>query len=215
MSGISNYLTNKLDDFELRGQVFTPPATDYVALLLCSNGPIARSTAYALGNTVSMIAADGYNHLYSCTTAGTSAAAAPTYPGKTAEAITDGTAVFTEQGDVLAAAGASMVEVSGGAYARVAVASSLADWSGTQGAGTALASTGTSATISNNATITFPTPTAAWETAPQQVWGFATFDAATAGNLLRFGGLAADQIINTGNGVSFAAGQLVFKTDQR
>jgi len=215
MAGISNYLTNKLDDFELRGQAFTPPATEYVALLLCSNGPLARSTAYTAGQTVSMVAADGYNHLYACTTAGTSASTAPAYPGKTGEVITDGTAAFTEQGDVLAAAGTTLVEVSGGGYARVAVASSLTAWSGTQGAGTTAVSSGTSASISNNAAITFPTPTAAWQTSPQQVWGFATFDAATSGNLLRFGGLAADQIINTGNGVSFAAGTLVFKTDQR
>ena len=215
MSGISNYLANKQIDAELRGQAFTEPTSVYIALLLCSKGPLARSTAYALNDTVSMIAADGYNHLYSCTTAGTTAATAPAYPGKTAEIITDGTAVFTEQGDVLAAAGSTLVEVSGGSYARVAVASSLADWSGTQGAGTTVASSGTTAAISNNNVITFPTPTAPWETAPQQVWGFATFDAATAGNLLRFGGLGADQIINTGNGVSFAAGQLVFHVDAR
>lgn len=215
MAGISNHLSNLSFDFELRAQAFTPPATVYIGLLLCSNGPLARSTAYTVGQTVSMIAADGYNHLYSCTTAGTSAASAPTYPGKTAEAVTDGTAVFTEQGDVLAASGASLVEVSGGGYARVAVASSLANWSGTQGAGTTVASTGTTATISNNGTITYPTPTAAWETSPQQIWGFASFDALTSGNLLRFGGLAADQIVNSGNGVSFAPGQLVFKNDQR
>ena len=215
MSGISNYLANKEADFELRGQVFTPPATIYIALLLCSNGPIARSTAYALGNTVSVIAADGYNHLYAVTTAGTTAATAPAYPGKPGEAITDGTAVLTEQSDVLAAAGATLVEPAVGGYARVAVASSLADWSGTQGAGTTVASSGTTAAISNNITITYATPSAPWETAPAQVWGFASFDAATAGNLLRFGGLGADQIINTGNGVSFAPGQLVFHLDAR
>ncbi len=215
MSGISNYLVNKQIDAELRGQAFTEPTSVYVALLLCSKGPLARSTAYAVNDTVSMVAADGYNHLYSCTAAGTSAASAPSYPGKTAEVITDGTAVFTEQGDVLANGGASLVEVAGNAYARVAVASSLANWSGTQGAGTTVASTGTTAAISNNIAVTYPTPTGAWETGTQQIWGFATYDAATAGNLLRFGGLGADQIINTGNGVSFAPGQLVFKTDQR
>ena len=215
MSGISNYLANKQVDAELRGQAFTAPATVYIGLLLCTNGPMARSTAYALGNTVSVIAADGYNHLYAVTTAGTTAATAPAYPGKPGEAITDGTAVLTEQSDVLAAAGSTLVEPAVGGYARVAVASSLANWSGTQGAGTTVASSGTTAAISNNITITYPTPTAPWETAPAQVWGFASFDAATAGNLLRFGGLDADQIINTGNGVSFAPGQLVFHIDAR
>ena len=105
MSGISNYLANKIADWELRGQAFTPPATVYVALLLCSKGALARSTAYSVGDTVSNIDADGYNHLYACTTAGTTAATAPSYPGNPAEVITDGTAVFTEQDDVLAAAG--------------------------------------------------------------------------------------------------------------
>ena len=49
-------------------------------------------------------------------------------------------------------------EVSGTAYARVAVTSSLANWAGTQGAGTTVASSGTSGLTSNNAAITFPTP---------------------------------------------------------
>lgn len=215
MSGISNYLANKEADWELRGQAFTPPATVYVALLLCSNGPLARSTAYTVGQTVSYIAADGYNHLYACTTAGTTAATAPTYPGKPGEAITDGGAVFTEQDDVLAAAGATMVEVSGNAYARAAIAGSLTNWSGTQGSSSTTASSGTSAAISNNIAVDFPTPTGAWETGAQQIWGFATFDASTGGNLLRFGGLSADQIVNTGNTVSFAAGQLALKFDER
>ena len=49
-------------------------------------------------------------------------------------------------------------EVTGGSYARVAVTSSLANWAGTQSAGSTTASTGTSGTISNNAAITFPAP---------------------------------------------------------
>lgn len=215
MAGVSNYLINKEVDWELRGQTFTPPTTTYVGLLLTSNGALARSTAYTTGQTVSMVGADARNHLYSCTTAGTTAASAPAYPGKTAEVITDGTAVFTEQGDVLAANGASFVEVSGGSYARVSVASSLANWSGTQGAGTTAASSGTSAAISNNAAVTYPTPTGNWQTAPQTIWGFFLADAATAGNTLRFGGLGADQTVSTGNAVSFAAGALTIKTDVR
>lgn len=215
MSAVSDYLANKLTDWELRGQTFTPPATVYVALLLCSKGPLARSTAYSVGDTVSNIDADGYNHLYACTTAGTTASTAPSYPGNPGEAITDGTAVFTEQDDVLAAAGATMVEVSGNGYARASIGSSLTDWSGTQGASSTTASSGTSAAISNNIAVNFPTPTGAWETGSQQIWGFATFDASTGGNLLRFGGLTADQIVNTGNTVSFAAGQLAIHFDRR
>lgn len=214
MPGTSDYLANKLADWELRGQAFTPPATVYVALLICSKGPLARSTAYASGDTVSYVAADGANHLYKCTTAGTTAASAPSYPGNPGEAITDGTAVFTEQSDALAA-GTAEVEPSGGSYARVAVACSLANWSGTQGAGTTTASSGSTAAISNNNAITFTTPTANWESAGAEIWGFATYDAATSGNLLRWGGLTADQIINTGNSVSFAAAALALHFDKR
>ena len=215
MSGISNYLANKEADWELRGQAFTPPSTVYVALLLCSKGPLARSTAYSVGDTVSNIDADGYNHLYACTTAGTTAASAPSYPGNTAEVITDGTAVFTEQDDVLAADGATMVEVSGNGYARASISGSLTNWSGTQGSGSTAASSGTTAAISNNIAVSFPTPTGAWETGSQQIWGFSLRDASTGGNLLRFGGLSADQIVNTGNTVSFAPAQLAIKFDKR
>lgn len=45
---------------------------------------------------------------------------------------------------------AAGTEVTGGSYARVAVAGSLANWAGTQGAGTTVASSGNTATTSNN-----------------------------------------------------------------
>lgn len=215
LAGTSNYLQNKLIDFELRAQAFTPPATVYVALLTCSKGPIARSILYALNDTASFIAGDGNNHLYKCTTGGTTAGSAPSYPGVIGEAITDGTAVFTEQTVAIQANTAGIVvEPSGNAYARVAVAASLTNWAGTQGAGTTAVSSGTSATTSNNITVQFPTPTGTWTASPIQVWGFATFDASTVGNLLRYGGLSADQVINTGNNVSFAAGALTISNDQ-
>lgn len=76
--------------------------------------------------------------------------------------------------------GGGGTEVSGGAYARQPIASSLTAWSGTQAAGTTTASTGTGGEMSNNNVVTFPSPTADW--------GVVTHgglrDAATAGNLL-------------------------------
>ena len=210
MAGTSDYYQNKLVDLE-RGQAYAYPATIYVGLLLCTKGPLARSTAYALNDTVSLIVGST-NYLYKCTTAGTTAASAPAYTGTPNEAITDGTAVFTEQTAALQA-GTAAVEPAVGGYARVGVAASLAAWAGTQGAGTTIASSGTSATTSNNAVITYPLPSATWDAAPSQIWGFATYDAASAGNLLRYGGLGADQIVNTGNNVSFAAGTLIIKLD--
>lgn len=99
------------------------------------------------------------------------------------------------------------VEVSGGSYARVAVVSSLADWAGTQGAGTTTASTGTSGTTSNNNNITYPTPTAAWGT----VVAFGVMDASTGGNLLFFANLTTAKTINNGDSPPiFQNAQLTF-----
>lgn len=100
-------------------------------------------------------------------------------------------------------------EVSGGAYARVAVTNSLANWAGTQSAGSTVASSGTSGTTSNNSTITFPTPTASWGT----VTHFAIYDAASAGNMLFFAALTISKTINIGDTVSFPAGTLSVQID--
>jgi hypothetical protein len=95
---LSDFAENKLIDAMFRGQSLGAPATLYFALLTSTHGPRANSTAYSLNNTISVVANDGKVHLYKCTTAGTTAAAQSTlYPGVANEAITDGTAVFTEQ----------------------------------------------------------------------------------------------------------------------
>jgi hypothetical protein len=208
MPGLSDYIENKLIDAILRNQAWTSPANTYIALYTCTNGVIARSTAYSLSNTVVVSAADGKYHLYKVTTAGTTASSAPAYPGAAGEVITDGTAVLTEQD---AALGANTgVEVSGGSYARVAVASSLANWAGTQGAGTTAASSGTSGQSSNNGAVSFPTSTAAWATAPAMVWGIGIYDASTSGNLLAWGPLTTPQNVGSGATFSFSAAQVTF-----
>ena len=101
-------------------------------------------------------------------------------------------------------------EITGGSYARVGVACSPTAWSSTGGSGTTTnPSVGTSGTVSNNAAITFPTPTAGWGTA---VWvGF--FDAATGGNLCYAGQLGAAQSIVSGAPYAFQAGALAYQTD--
>lgn len=145
MAALSDYLENKLIDWLLRGQAFTPPATVYVALLT----------------------------------------AAPSDSG-------GGT------------------EVSGGSYARVAVASSLANWAGTQSAGSTAASSGTGGQTSNNNAVTFPAPTANWGV----VTHTALYDAASGGNLLAWGALGASKTVNNGDAApSFSAGQLIFQLD--
>ncbi len=207
MWGFGTAVENAIIDAELRGQPY-PTSTDrYVGLLTCTNGVIARSTAYVSGNTAVAMTSDGTYHLYSCTTAGTTASTAPPFPGVPNETVTDGTVVWTEQSSGLAT-GTAAVEPSGGAYARVTVASSLANWAGTQGAGTTAASSGTSGATSNNAAVTFPTSTAAWATAPAMVWGIAIYDAATAGAVRFFGPMSTPQNVGIGATISFSAAQL-------
>lgn len=145
MAAMSDYLENKIVDWLLRGQTFTPPTSVYVGLFT----------------------------------------AAPTDAG-------GGT------------------EVSGNAYARVAIASSLANWAGTQAAASTTASTGTSGTTSNNGAVNFPTPTpSGWGT----VVAFGLFDALTAGNLLFYGNLTVSKTINAGDTVTFAAASLSIQID--
>jgi hypothetical protein len=96
-------------------------------------------------------------------------------------------------------------ECSGNAYARVAVTSSLANWAGTQAAGSTVASSGTGGQTSNNGAITFPTPTGGGR---GTVTHFAIFDASTGGNMLLEGALTIAKTINEADTVSFPAGSL-------
>jgi hypothetical protein len=97
-------------------------------------------------------------------------------------------------------------EVTGGAYARASIGSSLANWAGTQGAGTTVASSGTSGNTSNNAVISYATPTASWGT----VTHFGIYDALSGGNLLFWGTLTTAKTINIGDIVQFPAASLSF-----
>lgn len=100
---------------------------------------------------------------------------------------------------------AAGTEVSGGSYARVAVTSSLANWAGTQSAGSTTASSGTGGATSNNAAITFPSPTANWGS----VTHFGIFDASTAGNMWVCQALTASKSVNSGDSApAFNAGAL-------
>ena len=171
----------------------------YVALLTNTKGARANSTAYVLNDTIHLTANDSKVHYYKCTTAGTTAASQSTlYPGAANEAITDGTAVFTEQNTALDA-GTGIVEASGTGYARVALNASLANWAGTQSSASTTASSGTGGTTSNNSTITFGSPTADWQPTNGYIWGFAIYDQATSGNLLYWGPMTTPQKVLNGN----------------
>jgi hypothetical protein len=95
-------------------------------------------------------------------------------------------------------------------YARVAVASSLANWAGTQAAASTTASSGTGGTTSNNGAITFPAPTANWGS----VTHMAVYDASSAGNLLWYSALTTAKTVNNGDPApSFPAASLTLQLD--
>jgi hypothetical protein len=102
-------------------------------------------------------------------------------------------------------------EVTGGSYARQAVTASLANFAGTQSAGSTTASSGTGGATSNNGAIT-------WSVGPTANWGVVThigvFDASSGGNLLVHGALSASKTINNGDPApSFAIGAFSFTMD--
>lgn len=98
----------------------------------------------------------------------------------------------------------------GNSYARVAVASSLANWSGTQSAGSTVASSGTSGTTSNNGALPWAASTGAWGTLQSVLW----YDAAAAGNAWICIDLTTPlNVSSAGFTVQFTAGQLSFQID--
>jgi len=105
--------------------------------------------------------------------------------------------------------GTAGTEVTGNGYTRVAVTSSLTAWAGTQGAASTLASTGATGTTSNNAILTFPTPTLGWGA----VVALGLYDASTVGNLLIYSTLTISKTINQGDSVTFPAASLTFQID--
>ena len=104
---------------------------------------------------------------------------------------------------------AAGTEVSGGSYARVAVASNATNWNSTDGDNDA-ASSGTDGTTENDTVVTFPAPTANWGS----VTHFGIYDASTAGNLLIHSALTTAKTINNGDPApSFPVSALSFQID--
>lgn len=99
---------------------------------------------------------------------------------------------------------ASPLELAGVDYARQEVVRSLTTWAGTQGAGTTVASSGTSHASSNNDLIDFGNAGAGgWGTAEY----VGLYDAATGGNCWAYVPITP-MVIGSGDPVSFAAGDI-------
>lgn len=85
------------------------------------------------------------------------------------------------------------VEVSGGNYSRVAVTNNSTNFPAASGG-----------TKSNGTVVSFPIPSAGWGL----VTHFGLFDAASGGNLLRWGALTIPKTIDPGDLVNFPPGEL-------
>lgn len=208
MAGKSDYLENLFIDGFFRGGCLTTAGAAGSSAFI--KGLWTSTTAYVAGDIVvphaSMTGAGG--KLLRCTTAGTSGSTntlAVPNPGTT---LSDGSVTWTAIATMpalnvlyvalLTAAPSDSgggTEVSGGSYARVAVNSTLANWAGTQSAGSTTASSGTAAVTSNNAAVTFPSPTGNWGVCSH----FGIYDLAAAGNLLYWAALTASKTVNNGD----------------
>ncbi len=98
-------------------------------------------------------------------------------------------------------ANTNWTEVTGGSYVRKSVTNNSTNFP---------APTGTAPTQTTlHILTTFVTPTADWGT----VIAVAIYDASSSGNLIAWGDLTANQTINNGNTVQFAADALVITMD--
>lgn len=223
MAGKSDYLENLFIDGFFRGGCLTTAGAAGSSSVV--KGVWTATTVYVAGDIVvphaNMTGAGG--KLLRCTTGGTSGSTntlAVPNPGAT---LTDGSVTWTAiatlpalnvlYAALLTAAPADSgggTEVSGGSYARVAVNSTLANWAGTQSAASTVASSGTGGQTSNNASITFPAPSANWGVATH----FGIYDSPSGGNLLYWAALTNAKTINNGDPApSFAAAALTVTED--
>lgn len=75
-------------------QTQTSPGTNQITLTPANISAVWQSTyAYTLGNLIQPVSANGW--VYKCTTAGTSAGSAPTFPLSVGSTVTDGSVVWT------------------------------------------------------------------------------------------------------------------------
>jgi hypothetical protein len=194
-----------------RGVALSWPATIYVGLGVASKGPRSalNNTALSTNDTVCLIPTGAsVMRLYKVTTGGTTAASQGSlYPGVANEAITDGTAVLTEQTTaLLAVTGASMAilaepTIGTNAYARISITSNTTNW--------AAASAGSIANAGTAWTWPQATP-AGWTSGLAAAWSVFFVDQAAAGggSIWEIEGMANAIQIPALATPSIAAGQL-------
>ena len=101
-------------------------------------------------------------------------------------------------------------EVTGAGYARAPITASLANFSGTQAAGSTDASSGTLSESSNNIVIEFPSPSGDWGT----ITHIAIYDTHTDGNMLFHGALTAPKtVLSGGSPPKLTAGKFKIRLD--
>lgn len=223
MSAMSDFVENLVVDGLLRGGALAPGGG--VNSTAVVKGIWTASAVYAVGDVViphaNMTAAGG--KFLRCTTAGTAGSTNTLAVPAVGSTLVDGGVTWTAVSGMpsllnlyfglLTAAPSDTgggTEVSGGSYARVTQAATMANLAGTQAAASTTASSGTGGTTSNNNALTFPAPTANWGV----VTHMAIYDQLTGGNLLFWGPLTVSKTINNGDAApSFAAASFTLQMD--
>ncbi len=177
---LSNYTVNKIID-AMRGIPFSYPSEVYFGLIVVSKGIWTPDYQYNLNDYV-ISGSPSNGRLYMCTTPGISGLSAPVWPTTGGGVVIDGTSEWTEQTSALVLGNVPEAYYPG--YQRASVAADLSHFSGTQGFGSTVASSGTSMQTFNNGTLVFPIPLPPYDSG--LIIGLAKFDSAVAGNLLDF-----------------------------
>ena len=94
--------------------------------------------------------------------------------------------------------GTNITEPVGDGYARVAIVSNLTNWPAASGG-----------SINNGVAVVFPQATGTWGT----ITHFVVYDAASGGNALVIGVLAASKLIDNNDQATFDIGTMVFTID--
>lgn len=221
MAAKTNKAENQEIDFLYRGQTLTRGGATatwnqapvyYYGILSVS----AWITAWTPALNTFIVRPDsaGTLHLLKCTTSGAVGGTAPIAPTANNGTVTDGSAVWTDQYAALEAAtiasfdGTTLpVELTGGTYARQSITASLANYAGTQAAGSTAASSGTSGTTSPNNALTFNAGTGG----NAGLW----FETDAAGvNVYLYGFITSGPIALATDAIAvFSAGALVIQID--